>query len=439
MPDTVPEQTVQTKLGFIAARARSNPQEQFNNLLHLLNAEMLAGSFHELKRKGASGVDGISWKEYGDGLRERVAKLVKEIHARSYRPQPARRVYIPKEDGSVRGLGIPSTEDKMVERSIVKILEAIYEEDFQDCSYGFRRGRSCHDALKAIDQTIMHNRTTHVVEADIRGFFDNVSHEWMLKFLGHRISDRRMVWLIARFLKAGYMESGTIHESGRGTPQGGNLSPMLANIFLHYVLDLWFEKKVKRMVTSAIYLVRYADDFVIMTEQEDVAQRIVEMLRERFKEFGLELHPDKTRVLSFGHDETERANKENRKPNTFDFLGMTHFCGKTRGGKFMVGHMTSGKRFRRSCARLREYLRESRNIPVKEWWQTLCAKVRGHYQYYGISGNMEALKRFGRIVEMQLLKWLNRRSQKKSFTMESFYEYLRKYPLPQPRIAFRLY
>lgn len=439
MLDSVPDQTVETKLGFIAAKARGNTRERFNNLLHLLNAEMLTSSFHELKKKGASGVDGVSWKEYGECLQERIAVLVREIHARSYRPQPARRVYIPKEDGSRRGLGIPATEDKMVERSIVKILEAIYEADFEDCSYGFRRGCGCHDALKAIDQTIMRKRTSYVIEADIRGFFDNVSHEWMLKFLEHRISDRRMVWLIARFLKAGYMESGMVHESSQGTPQGGNLSPMLANIFLHYVLDLWFEKKVKRMFTSASYLVRYADDFVIMTEKEDVAQRIAELLRERFKEFGLELHPDKTRVVSFGHDEAERADKENRRPTTFDFLGMTHFCGKTRGGKFMVGHKTSGKRFRRSCARLREYLRKNRNVPVKEWWQTLCSKVRGHYHYYGISGNMDALKRFERIVKRQLVKWLNRRSQKKSFTMEKFYEYLERYPLPQPRIALRLY
>jgi len=435
------------KLALISERAQREPRYQFTCLAHLLNAGFLMECYYSLGRDRASGIDGVSWTEYGKQLHENLNNLVARMKAKRYKPQPAKRVYIPKNEHEKRPLGLPAFEDKIVQRGISRILEAIYEADFLNCSYGFRPARNCHQAINAVDKTIMTKPINYVIEADIKGYFDNVSHDWMMKFLQVRIKDPSFLLLIRRFLKAGYFEAGQIVVAEQGTPQGGNLSPILSNIFLHYVLDLWFEKKVKPQTRGACHLVRYADDFICMVQYKDDAQRIEQALRERFAKFDLELHPEKTRVISFGRYERENAERQNRSPggslrraNTFNFLGFTHFCGTSRRGKFIVGRKTSRKKFRMKCKEMNDWLRKIRNFKkAKEWWPVLQAKLRGHYQYYGVSGNMRSLRRFYSLTLRMTLKWLNRRSQRKSFSWERFYKYLEHYPLPRPKIVHNLY
>jgi RNA-directed DNA polymerase len=440
MPYSEMENITPAKLALISERARKKPRYQFTCLAHLLNAEFLKECYYKLGRDRASGIDGVSWTEYGEHLDENLNNLVARMKAKRYKPQPAKRVYIPKNEREKRPLGLPALEDKIVQKGIVRILEAIYEADFLDCTYGFRPQRNCHQAINAVDKTIMTRPINYVIEADIKGCFDNVSHKWMMEFLQVRIKDPSFLLLIRRFLKAGYFEAGRIVATKQGTPQGGNLSPMLSNIFLHYVLDLWFEKKVKPQTRGVCRLVRYADDFICMVQYADDARHIEQALRERFAKFDLELHPEKTRVISFGRYERENAKRQNRRASTFDFLGFTHFCGESRKGKFIVGRKTSRKKFRKKCREMNNWLRKIRNYKkVREWWPVLRAKLRGHYQYYGVSGNMRLLKRFYSLTLRMTLKWLNRRSQRKSFSWKSFIAYLKHYPLPRPRIAHNLY
>ena len=429
-----------TKLALQSERARQEPQLQFTSLAHLLDVDFLRGCYFELGRDRASGIDGVSWQDYGKQLDENLENLVERMKAKRYKPQPAKRVYIPKNNDEKRPLGLPALEDKIVQRGIARILEAIYEVDFLDCSYGFRPKRGCHQALNAVDKTIMTKPINHVIEADIKGFFDNVSHPWMMKFLQVRIKDPSFLLLISIFLKAGYMDAGVFVSTERGTPQGGNLSPALSNVFLHYVLDLWFEKKIRPQARGACYLVRYADDFVCMVQYQDDAQYIEQALRDRFATFGLELHAEKTRTIRFGRYERENAQRQQRKANTFDFLGFTHFCGTSRKGKFIVGRQTSRKKFRQKCQEMNDWLRRIRNHKkAKDWWPTLAAKLRGHYHYYGVSGNMRSLNRFYHMTVRLTRKWLNRRSQRKRFYWKGFISYLKHYPLPRPRIAHNFY
>jgi group II intron reverse transcriptase/maturase len=385
-------------------------------------------------------MDGVSWKEYGERLDENLNNLVDRMKVKRYQPLPARRVYIPKDEHSLRPLGLPALEDKIVQKGIARILEAIYERDFLESSYGFRPGRGCHQALFAVNTTFTTRPIHHVIEADIKGFFDHVSHEWLMKFLGVRIKDPSLLLLIRRVLKAGFVEADRYVESNEGTPQGGNLSPMLSNIFLHYVLDLWFEKKIKPQMRGECHLVRYADDFIVMVRYADDAKIIAEALRNRFAAFDLELHPDKTRVISFGRYEPDNAKRQNRTANTFDFLGFTHYCGRSRKGTFLLGRKTSRKRFRKKCKAMKEWLKAIRNTrKVKEWWPMLKAKLNGHYQYYGVSGNYRSIYRFFNATRRMTLKWLNRRSQKKSFNGEGFQDYLNRFPLPTPHVVHNFY
>ena len=439
-PYTEMDKLTHTKLALISERARKEPKLQFTSLAHLLNERFLKECYYSLGRDRASGIDGVSWKEYGRQLDENLNNLVARMKAKRYKPQPVRRVYIPKNEHEKRPLGLPALEDKIVQKGIAHILEAIYEADFLDCSYGFRPERNCHQAINAVDKMIMTKPVSYVIEADIKGYFDNVSHKWMMEFLQVRIKDPSFLLLIRRFLKAGYFEAGQIVATEQGVPQGGNFSPMLSNIFLHYVLDLWFEKKVKPQTRGACHLVRYADDFICMVQYANDAKHIEQALRERFAKFDLELHPEKTRVISFGRYERENAKRQNRRTNTFDFLGFTHYCDTSRKGKFIVGRKTSRKKFRMKCKEMNDWLRKIRNFKkAKEWWPILQAKLRGHYQYYGVSGNMRSLKRFYLLTLRLTLKWLNRRSQRKSFNWKGFEKYLEHYPLPRPKIVHNLY
>ena len=428
------------KLALITQRAQEEPKSQFTSLAHLLNEGYLEACYRKLGRDRACGIDNVTWEEYGRELEKNLEDLVRRLKAKKYKPQPSKRVYIPKDEHSKRPLGLPVLEDKIVQKGIAGILEAIYEADFLDCSYGFRPGRDCHQAINAVDKTIMTKPVSHIVEADIKGYFDTVSHEWLIKFLQVRIKDPSLLLLIRRFLKAGYVEAGMKAATEQGTPQGGNLSPILSNVFLHYVLDLWFEKKVKPRMKGQCYMVRYADDFICMVQSVGEAQHIKQLLEERFAQFDLELHPDKTRVMSFGRYERENAERQNRKANTFDFLGFTHYCGKSRKGKFIVNRTTSRAKFQKKCKELNAWLKAVRNmVKTKEWWPILKAKLRGHYQYYGVSGNMAAIQRYHTVALRLTRKWLNRRSQRKVYSWKCFTEYLKHYPLPTPRITHNLY
>jgi RNA-directed DNA polymerase len=440
MPHSEAGCDVETKLDLITLRAKGDPAYRFACLAHLLNEGFLELCYRSLGRNKAPGIDGVSWKEYGENLEANLKGLVARMKAKRYRPQPARRVYIPKDAQSMRPLGIPVQEDKVAGKGVSRIMEAIYEADFLDCSHGFRPNRGCHTALKAVDGILLNKPINHVIEADIKGFFDTVSHKWMMELLGRRINDPSFLRIVARFLIAGYKDSGLLVESVNGVPQGGTLSPMLANVFLHYVLDEWFEKEIKPEVRGECYLVRYADDFVILVQFKDEAHRLMGLLRERFARYELQLHPDKTRVISFGRYEVENAKKQKRGDYTFDFLGLTHYCTKSRHGGYLVGRRTVAKRFRKKIGEMKQWLKAQRNVlKLSELWKVIAAKLRGHYQYYGISGNYRGIYRYYHCTIRLVFKWLNRRSQRSSFNWEQFTKYLGRYPLPKPHIAHKLY
>jgi group II intron reverse transcriptase/maturase len=434
------ETRTQSILERIAGRAQRESGCRFTTLAHLLDEEYLKWCYNRLERNRAGGIDGISWQEYGKQLDGNIKRLVERMKAKQYKPQPARRVYIPKDEHSKRPLGLPAVEDKTVQKGLAGVLGAIYEQDFLDSSYGFRPGRDCHQALKAVNTAFTLEPINHVIEADIKGYFDNVSHERLIEVMGRRINDPSFLLLIRRFLKAGYVEDGERYVSEEGTPQGGNLSPILANIYLHYVLDEWLEKEIKPRMRGVVRLVRYADDFICMVQYADEAAEIMEEMKARFSEYGLELNATKSRVISFGRYEEENARRQNRKANTFDFLGFTHYCGRSRKGLFLLGRRTSGRKFRKKCAELNAWLKAVRNAsPVQEWWPVLKAKVTGHYQYYGVSGNYAMIRNYHRQALKLAIRWLNRRSQKKRFNMESYGNYLKLHPLPIPRLAHNFY
>ena len=345
--------------------------------------EGLRECFYLLNRDKASGVDNVTFEEYEKDIETNLQNLVERMKGFSYRPQPVRRVYIPKSKDKKRPIGIPALEDKIVQKGIARILTSIYEVDFMDFSYGFRPGRSCYDALDMLDKAIMGNPINYVLDADIKGFFDNVDHGWMIRCLEERISDKSLLRYIVRFLKAGVMEEGNWYETDKGTPQGGIISPILANIYLHYVLDLWVDKVVNACCKGEVEMVRYADDFVICVWYKDDAKRILDGLRRRLQKFGLELSEGKTKIVSFGRFAVGNARKRGHRAETFNFLGFTHFCDKTRRGKFKVGRVTDRERYGIKVKELKNWLKAVRNLlPVKEWWPILCAKLRGHFHYY---------------------------------------------------------
>ena len=434
------KKTMGTKLDFITQRAAKEPKERFNSLMHHINKGTLEANFYKLGRNRAVGVDSVSWQEYNKDLDTNLEDLLGRMKRMGYRPQAVRRVYIPKDKGKTRPLGLPTIEDKIAQKTMVEIMEAIYEQDFHECSYGFRPNKSCHQALKRVSKLINDRPVNHVIEADIKGFFDNVPHEKLMELVKIRIADKAFLRYIVRFLKSGYMESGIWQETGKGTPQGGNISPMLANIFLHYVLDEWFQRQVKPHLRGQSYLIRYCDDFVILTQYKAEGQEILSRVRERFKDYGIELNQAKTEMISFGCWEKQNAERQQRRANTFNFLGFTHYCSQTRKGAFKVGRKTSARRFSRSYRTIGLWLKSSRNmLKLKYLWRMLQIKLTGHYQYYGISDNRQSLKEFYRAILRLAYKWINRRSQKRSFNWGQFTEYLRRYPLPKPRIVHSFY
>jgi len=432
---------MQVKLNQIARRAKQDKRLKFTSLIHHVNEANLAECYQELKRNKACGIDGETVEAYGKNLEEKLIQLVESMKSKQYRPKPTKRVYIPKAGKSEkRGLGIPSVEDKLVQIMLKKILEQIYEADFLDVSYGFRPKRSCHDALKALDKTVMTKPINYVVEVDIKGFYDNISHYWLQRCLEERIADRNLLWLVRKFLKAGVIEDGKKLATELGAPQGGVASPIFANIYLHYVLDLWFEKKVKPQAKGHMSLVRYSDDFAVCCESEKDARNFLELLHTRLEKFGLQVAEDKTKVLKFGRKVWKQSQRSKEKVETFTFLGFTHYCGKSRRGYFVMGHKTSKENFSRKLKETKEWLKKIRNqLRLKEWWPVLKSKLTGHYNYFGISGNYRCLQQFYNQVFSNVFKWINRRSQKKSMSFDQYLNYLEWNPLPTPRICYAMY
>jgi len=428
------------KLSSISLCAKGDSTFKFTSLAHHLNVAFLEDCYNRLDRNKAVGVDRVNWEEYGKKLDENLDKLVTKLKSKTYKPLPSRRVYIPKGNDELRPLGISAIENKIVESGITRILSSIYEADFFSFSYGFRPNKSAHQALKVIGDSINFKPVNFVIEADIKGFFDNVDHDLLMEFLRIRIIDNSLLILIEKFLKAGYVDAEQLIKTEQGTPQGSILSPMLSNIFLHYVLDEWFNDVVQRHVKGYAKLLRYADDFIILVQAESDAKRMLKALQSRFGKYKLQLHPEKTSIFSFGRNEKLNATKENRRANTFDFLGFTHYCDKTRRGHFKVGRKTSAKKFRTKIKDLNLWLKSIRNImSTKDWWKLLRAKLRGHYEYYGVSENYRSIDKFYKLAIRLAKKWMNRRSQKKAMSWEKMMKYLTLYPLPKPRIRHNFY
>ena len=432
---------MEAKLSQIARKAQQDDKLKFTSLIHHVNEANLVECYQELKRNKACGIDGQTVEAYGENLDVNIKQLVERLKSKAYHPKPVKRVYIPKAGKKdKRGLGIPSVEDKLVQIMLKKILERIYEADFLDVSYGFRPKLNCHDAVKALDKEVMSKPVNYIVEVDIKGFFDNVDHKWMQRCLEERIKDKNLIFLIKRFLKAGYVEEGRYIDTMVGTPQGGVISPLLANIYLHYVLDLWFEKKVKPISKGHIELIRYCDDFVVCCESERDAKEFLTKLQARLEKFSLEISKDKTKVLKFGRQVWKQAQKQKGKVETFNFLGFTHYCGKSRRGYFVMGHKTSKENICRKLKETKEWMKKIRSkLKLKEWWPTLKSKLTGHYNYFGVSGNYRCLRQFYNQIVSMVFKWVNRRGQKKSMSYEIFCNYLQHNPLPIPRICYALY
>ncbi len=414
--------------------ARHRKKERFTALLHHVSVETLQVAFYALKRKAAPGVDGMTWQEYEADLERRLIDLHGRVHRGAYRPQPSRRTYIPKADGRQRPLAIAALEDKIVQGATVMVLNAIYEEDFLGFSYGFRPGRGPHDALDALMVGITTRKVNHILDADIRSFFDTVSQDWLVQFAEHRIGDPRIIRLIQKWLRAGVLEDGAVTVSDRGTGQGSVASPLFANIYLHYVFDLWAERWRRRDATGDMIIVRYADDLVIGFQHEGDARRFLDAMRERFEEFALSLHPDKTRLIEFGrHAAARRAQHGLGKPETFDFLGFTLICSRSRSGSFLLKRKTRRDRVRAKLAEVKVELRRRMHQTIPEQGDWLAQVLRGAFAYYAVPTNYAALADFRAQVVWLWRRALRRRSQKDGTLWDRMTKLANDY-LPKPRI-----
>jgi group II intron reverse transcriptase/maturase len=420
----------------IRQAVRREPKERMISLYHhVYRVENLREAYYELKKDAAAGIDGVTWQQYGEGLEGNLEDLSGRLRRGGYRAPAVKRVYIPKADGRKRGLGIPALEDKIVQRVAAKVLTAIWEQEFKGFSYGFRSGRTAHQALDAIAVGIEQRGINWVLDADIRGYFDTINHEWLEKMIEHRIGDRRMIALIRRWLRAGVLEDEELRRSEEGTPQGGLVSPILANVYLHNVFDEWAQRWRKREARGAMIMVRYADDFVVGFEHREDAERFQRELRERMRKYSLELHEEKTRLIEFGkHAESRRQKRGEGKPETFNFLGFTHICGKTRKGRYTVVRKTMRKRMQGKLKELKKEFRQRMHDDVRDQADWVRAVLRGHYQYYGVPFNSASMWTFMYHVKAMWFKTLRRRSQKTKLTWELFGRKVRRW-VPNPRIC----
>jgi len=428
---------VATELAWIGEKARKEPGLVFTSLYHhICDVDNLRACYGTLDAHKATGVDGVTKEEYGRNLEENLRDLSARLKRMGYRPGPKRRSYIPKPDSEKgRPLGISNLEDKIVEEATKRTLEPIYEAVFEDSSYGYRSGRSQHHCLDELGRTIQQQKVNHVVEADIKSFFDTVNHEWMIKFLRHRIGDERVIRLIIRMLKSGIMEDGLTRATEEGTPQGSILSPLLSNIYLHYVLDLWFSRRVKRQSRGEAYYFRFADDFLACFQHKSDAESFRRRLEDRVEGFGLKLAEEKTRCIEFGRFAREDAQKRGEKPKDFTFLGFKHYCGKTQEGYFKVKRRTSRKKLGQGLRRFTDWARKARHVLRKgEMLRQARTKVIGHLSYYAITDNLDRCSYYVYRTKQILFKWLNRKSQRKAYTWESFAQALAWAGWPKVRV-----
>src|SRR5215472_7964919 len=414
--------------------ARERKKERFTALFHHLSIDLLEEAFFELKEDAAPGVDRLTWTDYEADLEQNLEDLHARVHRGGYRALPSRRVYIPKPDGQQRPLAVAALEDKIVQRAAVALLSVIYEEDFLGISYGLRPGRSTHDALDALCVGIDSRKVSWIMDADIRSFFDEISQEWLIRFLGHRIGDRRIIRLIQKWLKAGNLEDGTLSVSDRGTGQGSVISPLLANVYLHYALDLWAVRWRRREATGDMIIVRYADDFIVGFQHESDARRFLDEMRERLGKFALSLHPEKTRIIEFGRFAADRRERRGLgRPETFNFLGFTFICGKTRAGKFQVKRKTRRDRMQAKLRMVKEEMRRRMHRPIPEQGKWLGQVVRGYFNYHAVPTNSRALVAFRTEIVKSWHRVLTRRSARANLNWDGMNRLIDEW-LPKPRI-----
>jgi RNA-directed DNA polymerase len=425
-----------TKQQWIAELARRKAGQPLFLLHHLIDEEWMGEAYALTRADGATGIDGVTGDDYEVDLEGKLANLLERIKSGRYRAPPVRRTYIPKADGTKRPLGIPTFEDKVAQRAIVMVLEAIYEQDFRSCSYGFRPRRSAHDALRALYSAITRHGQHWVLDVDIRKYFDTIPHHHLRAFLDQRVTDGVVRRMIDKWLNAGVLENGLLQLAKEGTPQGGVISPMLSNIFLHHVLDEWFEDEVRPRLAGPCTLVRYADDFVMTFKYQRDAERVLEVLGKRLERFGLQLHPDKTRFLDFRPDRREGVHPGCDGP-PFDFLGFTHTWAKSQWGKNVVRQTTAKSRLARALCAVKDWCRANRHQPLAYQHSRLSSKLHGHYDYYGITGNIRHVERYFQQVTRTWRTWLGKRTRAAPISWESFNALLRTYPLPRPRIIHR--
>lgn len=429
-----------TKLNAIARKAEKDRKSKFSSLLYLLNKEYLLECYHLLEKRKAAGIDGRTVESYTEAeIGQTLEDVANTILRGKYKPPPVKRVYIPKENGKMRSLGMPTVVDKVIQLAVARILIAVFDSSFTDSSYGYRTKRDAHACLKAIDKMVMTEKVNCILDADITAFFDNIDHTWMMRCLTERINDRAFLRLIWKWLKAGVMEQGILSSTDKGTPQGGIISPILSNIYLHFVLDLWMEVSEKKKLSGFAGLIRYADDFIIGFQYRIDAEKVYKDVQVRFAKFGLTLSAEKTKIVEFGRFAEKNERRKGRKPGRFTFLGLTHYCEKTRTGKFSVKAKTDNKRLRKSIRSMRDYLSENRIMKLDRIHKGVTVRLTGHYNYYGVSGNYERIERFYIATVNLMFKWLNRRSERKSFNREEFYTYLKHNPLPRPKLNFAFY
>ena len=430
---------VSTKLQRIAQLAGEDRDRVLVSLAHHIDLEFLREAYGRTRKDGASGVDGVTAAVYQENLEENLQSLLDRFKSGLYKAPPVRRVYIPKggDRSAKRPIGVPTFEDKILQRAVAMVLEAVYEQDFLDCSYGFRPDRSAHQAIGGLWQLLMSMGGGWVLEADIEGFYDNLDPRHLRDFLDQRVRDGVLRRSLDKWLKAGVMEAGNLSHPATGTPQGGVISPLLSNIYLHKVLDEWFEKEVKPRLSGPAHLIRFADDFVLVFQEEADARRVLEVLPKRFGKYGLSLHPDKTRLLRFERPKPGQA-PPHEGPRSFDFLGFTHYWERSRRGIWVVKRKTASNRFTRFLLRLNLWCQGHRHAPLTEQHAELLRKLKGHYGYYGITGNSRSLSSLHHRVKRIWRKWLSRRTRDSRLTWQRFNLLLERYPLPNPRVCKRV-
>ena len=428
-----------TKLERISQLSKENPEMVFTSVGHLINKELLKECHEKMDGDKAVGIDGVTKEEYGRNLEENLDRLVERLKRKSYKPQPARRVEIPKENGKTRPLSIYCYEDKLIQEALRRILEAVYEPHFYDEMMGFRPERSCHMAIRKLNVMIERHPTNYILDADIRGFFDHIDHEWAVRFIEAKIKDPNITRLVRRMLKAGIMKDYQYEGTEEGSGQGSVCSPIIANIYMHYVLLWWFRERIQPTLRGYADIVVYADDFVCCFQKKDEAEEFYERLKQRMKHFGLELEENKSRLIEFGRYAEERCRANGGKPGTFTFLGFTHYCSKGRNGKFRVKRKTSKKKFAKKCREVNRRIARMRILPLPEIIKKLNQMLVGYYHYYGITDNYEGIDAFYFQVRRRLFFWLNRRSQKKSYNWKAFNAMLKEYPLERPKIYVSIY